>query len=179
MTTEKICPVCKHNNAASASVCSSCGGLLEGKPTDPMEVTEYFGAHPGVSAERAAAATNLALIPQDGVGIYIPDAPKTLYVRVHKELIFGRQTETVLENLLDLTEFDAFKQGISRRHAMLRPTKNGFEVIDLSSRNGTWLNGLRLIPKKPYPLDSGSQLRLGQMQLMIMFHVRGNDPQKK
>jgi FHA domain len=179
MTSGKTCLVCNHKNVDSALVCSFCGASLEGKQTDPMAVTEYVGTEPNLSAEAAAAFIDLALIPEGEVGIYIPGAPKALYAPVHKELILGRQTGTVLKDLLDLTEFDAFNQGVSRRHAALRPTQFGFEVIDLSSQNGTWLNGMQLVPQKPYPLANGSQLRLCRLQLVVMYHIPGRKLQKR
>jgi pSer/pThr/pTyr-binding forkhead associated (FHA) protein len=42
-------------------------------------------------------------------------------------------------------------------------------VIDLSSRNGTWLNDDQLIPDKPYPFASGSQLRLARLRLFVLY----------
>jgi len=52
---------------------------------------------------------------------------------------------------------------------MIRRTEHGYEVIDLSSRNGTWLNDDQLVPDKPYPLASGSQLRLAKMRLFVLY----------
>jgi pSer/pThr/pTyr-binding forkhead associated (FHA) protein len=50
--------------------------------------------------------------------------------------------------------------------------------MDLSSTNGTWLNDERLIPHKPYPLTSGSQLRLGRMRFVILFRTLSEIKQK-
>jgi len=54
---------------------------------------------------------------------------------------------------------------------MIRREVNGYEVIDLSSRNGTWLNDDQLIPNKPYSLASGSQLRLARMRLFVLYRT--------
>lgn len=171
MVAEKICPSCKHKNVDSASVCSSCGTLLEGKPTDPMAATEYFDEHPGVSGETALTFINVKLIPDGGIGVYVPGAGKSFYVPVRRELFLGREMDAPLNTALDLSDLDAFNQGVSRQHAKLRRADFGFEIIDLASRNGTWLNGMQLVPKKPYPLANGSQVRLGRMQLFIVYHV--------
>jgi pSer/pThr/pTyr-binding forkhead associated (FHA) protein len=61
--------------------------------------------------------------------------------------------------------------GVSRRHAMIRRIDSEFEVFDLGSRNGTWLNARQLLPNQPYRFASGSHLRLGRMQLFIMYHT--------
>ena len=173
MASEKICPNCKTKNIDTAAVCSWCGARLEGKLTNLLPATEYVGGQPNLPADDAAASIDLALIPEGGVGIHIAGAPKPYYISIYKELIFGRQMDATLEAVLDLSDLDAFNLGISRRHAMLRRADSGFDLLDLSSRNGTWLNGERLIPNKPYPFFSGSQTRLGRMRLVIMYPVKG------
>ena len=91
--------------------------------------------------------------------------------------MIGRKTEgdTSEETILDLTEFEGFKMGISRRHATIRQNESGYEVIDLSSTNGTWLNDERLIPNKPYPFVSGSQLRVGRMRFIVLYQTDPED----
>ena len=179
MVSEKICPICKHKNADTATVCSSCGAWLEGEPTNLVAITGYLDGKSSVSAEDVAAFIDVALIPEGGLGIHIAGAPKPYYVPIYHEIIIGRPTDATLESVLDLSDLDAFNMGVSRRHAMIRRAGFGFEVVDLSSRNGTWLNAEQLIPNKPYPFASGSQLRLGRMRLLIVYHVVGKDTQKK
>ena len=179
MATEKICPICKNKNVDTASICSSCGAALEGNPTNLVAITEYLDGQSNAQVVDVSTFIDVALIPEGGVGIHIAGAPKPYYVPVYKELIIGRQSEATLEAVLDLSDLDAFNMGISRRHAMIRRTESGFEVLDLSSRNGTWLNAIQLVPNKPYPIASGSQLRLGRMRLFIVYHVVGKDTQKK
>ena len=59
--------------------------------------------------------------------------------------------------------------GLSRRQAKIQRSGQGYEIIDLASTNGTWLNDERLVPHQPYLLTSGSQLRLGRMRFVILF----------
>jgi pSer/pThr/pTyr-binding forkhead associated (FHA) protein len=113
---------------------------------------------------------DVSLIPEESLGIYIAGELQPFYVQIYRELIIGRPADAALEAVLDLTELNAANHGVSKRHAMIRRSASGFEVLDLGSRNGTWLEGERLIPNKPYPLASGSQLRLGQMRLRVMYH---------
>jgi len=47
--------------------------------------------------------------------------------------------------------------------------EEGYEILDLDSANGTWLNNERLTPHKHYPLTSGSHLRLGGMHLFVLY----------
>src|SRR5262245_45561982 len=54
---------------------------------------------------------------------------------------------------------------VSRRHCQVIPGPLGFEVADLDSRNGTYLDGVALT-RALVPL--GSVLRVGNSQLQLM-----------
>jgi signal transduction histidine kinase len=53
---------------------------------------------------------------------------------------------------------------VSRRHAEVRPAEGSYQVVDLGSANGTFLNGR---PVDLSPLRSGDQLRLGQTVMLF------------
>ena len=52
---------------------------------------------------------------------------------------------------------------------MIRRTDHGYDILDLGSTNGTWMNKKRLTPDKPYPLESGAQVRLGRLQVFVIY----------
>jgi hypothetical protein len=139
-------------------------------PTQLVSVPEYVTGQDLATSEHLASFIDMALVPEAGVGVHVAGGFKPFYVPFYKELIIGRPTDVTLEATLDLSDLNAVNLGVSRRHAMIRRTATGYEAIDLASRNGTWLNAERLIANKPYPFASGSQLRLGQMRLLIMYH---------
>lgn len=170
--SRKFCPICKHGNPRTATVCSFCGALLDEDHTNIVATTKNTGEQPGpgIPMENVGAFIDSALIPEGGIGVYAAGAFKPYYMKVDKELIIGRQADSTSEPILDLSDLDAFNMGISRRHAMIKRTESGFEVVDLGSTNGTWLNAERLVPNKPYPFASGSQLRVGRMRIFVMYH---------
>lgn len=174
MVLEKICPVCHNLNEDTALICSSCNALLDSTPTDLVTITEDIKP-----VGDKSAFINTALIPDDGLGIHVAGTLMPYYLSIDKELIIGRQPGTPLEPVLDLSALNAFDLGVSRRHVMIRRTDIGFEVLDLASRNGTWLNTKQLIPHQPYLLPSGSQLRLGKMQLFIVHRATDGAARKK
>jgi pSer/pThr/pTyr-binding forkhead associated (FHA) protein len=151
--------------------------LLDEKSTASIAATEYIGTQPVASADEAAMFIDAAMIPEGGVGIYVLGSSKPVYVQVRENLILGREPDS--ETSVDLADLDAFNQGVSRRHAMLRRADFGFEIIDLASSNGTWLNGLHLSPNLPYPLANGSQVRLGRMELVVIYHTARKIARKK
>jgi DNA-binding winged helix-turn-helix (wHTH) protein len=59
--------------------------------------------------------------------------------------------------------------GVSRRHAMLVVGEYGAALHDLSSKNGTYVNGVRVTA--PIPLGDGAELLLGPVP--VRFHLMG------
>jgi len=41
--------------------------------------------------------------------------------------------------------------------------------MDLESSNGSWLENQRLIPKQPYPLESGDRIRIGRLNMLVFY----------
>src|SRR5260370_37268379 len=52
---------------------------------------------------------------------------------------------------------------VSAQHALVRWTPDRWELKDLGSRNGTFLNSLRLKPGEVYPMERGSRLAFGKL----------------
>ncbi|MCU0497276.1 MAG: FHA domain-containing protein [Anaerolineae bacterium] len=69
----------------------------------------------------------------------------------------------------DLSPYAAYQMGISRRHAVIRREMDQLFLVDLGSRNGTFLNGKRLSPHESYKLHDGDEIRLGKMSLRLFF----------
>src|SRR5262245_20079379 len=55
---------------------------------------------------------------------------------------------------------------VSRQHCLLRVTPDGVFIRDLGSRNGTLVNGLRVVEERR--LENGDQLQVGP----LVFEVR-------
>lgn len=176
--SDRFCPVCKNKNERNALVCIHCGAALEEVLAGPT-VTSMSSEAPTdeKSVIEAAVTIEDELIPADGIAVYVAGIDRRVSVRVENELVFGRNAKESREPMLDLTELGGFQMGISRRHAKIRRAGNGYEIIDLASTNGTWLNGERLIPDKPYPLANGAQVQLGRMR-MYLFHRTIGDGKK-
>jgi hypothetical protein len=68
---------------------------------------------------------------------------------------------------VDLSCFLATECGVSREHARIVRRGEVVEVEDLASTNGTLLNGKRLAPYLPVPLQDGDMLQLGRMLIEV------------
>jgi CheY-like chemotaxis protein len=107
----------------------------------------------------------------------IVGTPDILNVRISdKPLIVGRQaTPDQPKPDIDLNPFGGFEKGVSRQHARIRAEDNIITLTDLKSSNGTYISNKKLHPGLNYPLNQGDQVRLGQLQLTVQFHVVPRD----
>ncbi len=63
-------------------------------------------------------------------------------------------------------------QNVSRYHAQLRSVESTWLVYDLTSTNGTWVDGHRLNSGEPRLVRAGSRLRLGDHDLEVAVKAR-------
>lgn len=69
---------------------------------------------------------------------------------------------------VDLANYSARDQGVSRRHAAFVRYHGQLHVVDLNSVNGTFLNGSRILSDNPHPLNSGDEIKLGTLSLKLV-----------
>jgi predicted component of type VI protein secretion system len=50
---------------------------------------------------------------------------------------------------------------VSSHHAQIRPEGQGYDIVDLGSSNGTFVNEQRLVPHVPRLLYAGDLIRIG------------------
>jgi hypothetical protein len=161
-----FCPVCKRKNEHDSVQCAYCGAELEPAPPSPPTTEKLAGAT--IAFPKPPRIKTDVLIPEGGIAIFLMDTPSPLATLAVDEFILGRVLEGSLEEIVDLTPYGGFSSGVSRRHAMIRRKKDKFEIIDLDSTNGTWLNEKRLTPTKAYPLPNGATIRVGQLRLQVL-----------
>ncbi|MFW6069553.1 MAG: protein kinase domain-containing protein [bacterium] len=57
--------------------------------------------------------------------------------------------------------------GVSRHHAQLRATTQGWSIVDLGGVNGTKLNQAQLRANEPVPMQPGDRVRIGPYELLL------------
>jgi pSer/pThr/pTyr-binding forkhead associated (FHA) protein len=86
------------------------------------------------------------------------------------EIHIGRLDPTQVHRLeLDVTRDGGQMEGVSRMHAVIYQMNGHLVIEDMSSGNGTYLNGRRLMPSLPYGLRAGDRVHLGRLELVIDF----------
>ena len=96
----------------------------------------------------------------------------------HKLLLNAINAPAPLQLVVDRDEFRigknpdmdgvvTFNKFIGRIHCKIIRVAGGFSVVDLNSKNGTYLNMSRLSPQQPYGLKSGDTLRLANSDFQV------------
>jgi hypothetical protein len=104
------------------------------------------------------------------VAIYIGDSEDPLICTIRSDTIIGRYGgEFAAQPHIDLAALGALNYGVSRQHALLRRFGPDVGIIDLESRNGTWLNGVKLYPRQSFMLRNGDRLMLAHMPMYLFM----------
>lgn len=165
----RACTTCNHPNREGALVCEDCGfpiGLDSPTlPTRQLELPDDVETRPTWGTahfDRESAVT-----------LHIRDASEPLILQTRDRIILGRYDSTSLQKPdCDLSPYGALEKGVSRIHAAIYRQEETLTLIDMSSSNGTHLNGQRLIPEQPRILRDGDEIRLGKLVTHIYFRRR-------
>lgn len=163
-----ICPHCDHEYRAGLVYCDQCGERVieanpEGsKPTLPVDIAlaEFF----------ARAKQSILPVSDECLFVFDDNNAESVYLPYAKPFTVGRRdTSGPLQADIDLSRYGAFEHGVSRIHAALYRTEDTLSIMDLNSRNGTFLNGQRLSPRVPYVLRNGDGVAFAKLPVHIYF----------
>jgi pSer/pThr/pTyr-binding forkhead associated (FHA) protein len=148
------CHNCGSRNPTGANFCSACGATL--KPADAAETTISF------IPESSGDESEEVVLPVDeleeGKAVLVvkkgPDAGTNFFL--DKDLVTcGRDSGSDIF-LDDIT--------VSRKHAEIRRSHEGFTIYDVDSLNGTFVNRNRV---ESALLRNGDEIQIGKFRLVI------------
>jgi hypothetical protein len=152
------CRRCGHNNEAGANFCSSCGATLG----DADETTVSLGLLEDRQELEEQLGELLDDLPAD-MGMLVvrrgPNAGST-YALGTETTSIGRHPDSDLF-LDDVT--------VSRRHAVIDRTPNGYQISDVGSLNGTYVGGGRI---DTATLRDMSEVQIGRFVLTFLYGGR-------
>ena len=162
MASGTVCVVCNQVNPPGAIECLKC--------TAPLRVSNTVLLSDQLKQEIVRESRAYQGELEAGtMTFHFVGRRQPLLVQVKDEVVLGRYTGEDTLNVADLTEFRAGLLGVSRRHAAIQPTEDGYAIVDLNSTNGTWVNGNPLSPGIEYTLESGDNLQLGELTMYVYF----------
>lgn len=164
------CPKCGRQNPAEAKICAYCGNLLldtkEYAATKALDNADFEENIPKWGTARFTSRINLVIMTDNG------ERKLTVDTANMSEMVMGRTDPDTDETPeIDLSDYGAQAKGVSRRHAAILRKEGSLHVVDLTSYNGTFLNGQRLIAEQPRVLRDGDDVRLGYLVLRVAFEL--------
>jgi pSer/pThr/pTyr-binding forkhead associated (FHA) protein len=146
-----ICGRCGHRNEAGARFCSSCGSAL-------IEPEESTVAHSALEDRDSTAELEAIADLPEGQGLVIvargPNAGST-YLVESEPVSVGRHPDSTIF-LDDIT--------VSRRHSVIERQGDDFEIKDVGSLNGTYVNHDRVDQSV---IKNGDEIQVGRFVLVF------------
>lgn len=199
-TAMQICPTCSHSNRPGVLFCENCGtnlasgaqasiGTRDLREPEPEAAPPAPDSAPSGAAKPEAKPAPIKLDTTESKAIRSAGSSRfesnmTLRIEIEgganpiilkpktHDMILGRRDPTTgATPEVDLTPYAGYRMGVSRKHSSLRLEDNQLNLWDLGSSNGTFINGTRLNPHRPYPVRDGDEIRLGQMVLRMFFQT--------
>ena len=182
------CPSCQHENEPDAQNCAQCGISLlleslvaENQPDNEAKPTPEQQA--GSEIRKGVTTLQVTDLPEEitdlqhivgatgvlsgKISFYIPGKLEPIIVDIADGVTLGRTDPDGPSVTVDLTNYDAHALGVSRKHAVINTSDDGYTVMDLGSSNGTWLNTTQIQPNVAHLLRNGDQIRLGRLRMFV------------
>lgn len=152
MELVRICPACGQENPASELMCRECLCLIGNVTPTPR------GAGEEASPARESARDSGDAMA-DAAGTVKMSRFLTLLDSSGEEVIVCESGAVLGRNGVG-AEYLQNMPTVSRRHCQIDMGREGWQVRDCGSTNGTWVNGARI--EGPTPLGAGDTLSLSQ-----------------
>lgn len=153
------CRHCGHENESGANFCSSCGGALD---EDTTVAVALIDDRRTLEQELGDVLDSLP----EGLGMLVvrrgPNAGST-FVLEREETTLGRHPESDIF-LDDVT--------VSRRHARITRSPDGYEVADAGSLNGTYVDHERIEKTRLHDMN---ELQVGRFVLTFVVGEASED----
>ncbi|MBN1314292.1 MAG: FHA domain-containing protein [Anaerolineales bacterium] len=165
------CPECGKPAFEGSLFCPECGATFkfedEKRKTDSIPFVEETpnAVEPPLVGKGSIPISNISTI-----SIIIPSSGRRIKIPLKEQLRIGRTDQARgIDPDVDLSEDDGAQAGISRLHASIISTSQGIAIMDLNSVNGTRVNGFQIPPNLPYALNSGDEVKLGDLLIHVFF----------
>ena len=147
-----------------------------------QRIDELAGSSPKLAKMRQFLINATLSLPDivngGGGGISNPPTPEPPPAKEHMLILSAINAPAPLQLVVDRSDYRigknpdmdgvvTFNKFIGRTHCMILKNGSSFSVVDLNSKNGTFINQSRLSPQQPYGLKTGDVLRLANSDFQV------------
>lgn len=167
-----VCPNCHHKEMVGALFCSECGAQLvdsDSLTTQSIHTDSMGVVPPGLDP-------NFQPVPPLSINVWVSlhllESGQILPLSDRNEFTLGRISEgqPIMPDI-DLSPYQAYANGVSRLHAVLKRSAGRVSIMDLGSANGTYLNGKRLAAHVDATVEHGDVIALGKLKIQVLLNV--------
>ena len=144
-------------------------GILEGIKSRFGKDRVIFPDHPEEIIVRGIGlAFTGSVTDQAGMDNKRKQRKKTDWRLVHENgNIIDIKQEIMIAGRSNQSDIKLESSKCSRTHALIRLEANALTLIDLRSKNGTFINNSQVPPNKPQQLEDGDQIRFGDQKFTV------------
>ena len=171
------CPNCRHEEIFGALFCSECGARLVVVDLPTTQNISHGSSETFTFQVRSksppTSVTSQGAAPaqvEATVSLHLVESGQILNLSGQTEYTIGRAAEGqfILPDV-DLSNYQAYAQGVSRLHAALKVNNLRVCITDLGSSNGTRVNGQKIVPNVDFPLNHGDVIALGKFKIQVLL----------
>jgi hypothetical protein len=162
-----VCLNCKSQEPDGTIFCSECGTQLT--EVNSAQTQKFTPS----TKELRESMEYSSEIPDKGgtwISLHLLDSGQILPFSEKTEFTLGRLSDNQpIEPDIDLSPYKAFDNGVSRLHAVIRHNEGNIVLVDLGSSNGSYINGIRIMPNIEHHLRHGDVVALGKLKMQIIL----------
>jgi pSer/pThr/pTyr-binding forkhead associated (FHA) protein len=168
------CPNCKNKELEGSLFCSECGSqfvVIDALATQSLRrVSTNSLSFSPKAPFNAPSSTGQNAEVETVVSLHLIESGQVVHYSAKKEFTLGRSAEGQASAPdVDLSPYDAYKQGVSRLHATIKVSPAYVFISDLGSSNGTRVNGQKITPNIEFPLNHGDLIALGKLKIQFLI----------
>lgn len=165
------CPTCNHREFVGTLFCSECGTrLVHVNPMPTKSISRETIRDEAKTTRPTPPGPELSSGALIGLRVIATGEIISLIGRDNFTMGRSNKGQAILPDV-DLSRFDAYDYGLSRMHAEVRIDESEAHIVDLESANGTIVNGKRIIPNQPEPIEHGDIVQLGRLRLQLISRI--------
>src|SRR5215210_1223661 len=167
----QVCNNCQSKQFDGTIFCADCGASLV--PAVRRETTMSLGKHGStddLTSPPISVSAPVATADGPKITLQIMNSGRRISLDIRDDLLIGRKDNArgIFPDV-DLGLDGGYDAGVSRRHAILSYKDGVYQIEDLGSANGTFVNDRRLAPQAAMPLASGDELKCGTLLMRVEF----------